>query len=288
MSFAARTPTLSRAALWCATRLAMITGHRLHWRALQVATKIDYRAPVMARLANGMKCRVPWIDDAGRMTHETGCYEPDSVLTLTSILKKGDTFLDIGASFGQYALLASKIVGDTGRVVAFEPDPVSFSWLADNVRRNRLTNVVIEPIALGEQNGTLDLYIGSPQNLGTTSFRQQYNFSGRRVRVPVCSLDEYCEAHGVTCVNAIKLDVEGAELLVLRGASNVLAMRPTFIVEFEESNQQRFGFSCAQLERLLAACGYQLYGIGSHGAIAPYADHDVRMMPTRNVLARPR
>ena len=161
-SFAARTPTLTRGALWCATRLAMGTGRKLHWRAVQAAARVDYRAPVIAKLGNGMKCQVPWIDHAGRAIYETGWYEPDTVFAFQAILKSGDTFLDIGASFGQYTLLASKIIGDAGRVFAFEPDPVSFSWLAGNVRRNHLKNATLESIALGEQNDTLDLYVVGP------------------------------------------------------------------------------------------------------------------------------
>ena len=287
-SFAARTPTLTRGALWCATRLAMGTGRKLHWRAVQAAARVDYRAPVIAKLGNGMKCQVPWIDHAGRAIYETGWYEPDTVFAFQAILKSGDTFLDIGASFGQYTLLASKIIGDAGRVFAFEPDPVSFSWLAGNVRRNHLKNATLESIALGEQNDTLDLYVGSPENLGTTSLRKQYNFSGRSVKVPVRTLDEYCATQGITSVSAIKLDVEGAELLVLRGAERVLASRPTLIVEFEESNQRRFAFSCDDLQRFLTMRGYELYTIGAKGATAPYTADDARSMPSLNVLARPR
>ena len=285
---AVRTPWLSRPALWCAVRFSMATGRKLHWRAVRLANSLDYRAPVGARLGNGMPCLVPWIDDAGKAIHQSGWYEHDTIRAFQTILKPGDTFLDIGANFGQYTLLGSKLVGESGHVIAFEPEPVSYAWLAGNVRRNELANVRLVSCALGEKAATLDLYVGSPDNLGTTSFRKQYNFSGRTVAVPVRTLDEYCGSQGIAAVNAIKLDVEGAELSVLRGAERVLASHPILVVEFEESNQRRFDLSCDDLERFLTARGYELHTIGADGATTPYTAADARAHRSLNVLARPR
>ena len=285
---ALRVPWMTRGALWCAVRVSMATGRKLHWRALRLANSLDYRAPVLARLGNGMQCRVPWIDDAGKAIHASGWYEHDTIRAFHGLLKPGDTFLDIGANFGQYTLLGAKLVGTAGRVIAFEPEPVSFAWLDDNVRRNGLAQVRLESIALGERAATLELYVGSPDNLGTTSFRKQYNFSGRTVPVPVRTLDEYCATEGVARVDAIKIDVEGAELSVLRGAEKVLASGPTLVVEFEESNQRRFDLSCDDLERFLTERGYELHTIGAQGATTPYTAADARAHRSLNVLARPR
>lgn len=285
---AVRVPWLTRPALWCAVRVSMATGRTLHWRAVRLANSLDYRAPVVARLGNGMRCLVPWIDGAGKAIHQSGWYEHDTIRAFQRILKPGDTFLDIGANFGQYTLLGSKLVGEGGRVIAFEPEPVSFAWLEGNVRRNGLANVLAESCALGEKAATLELYVGSPDNLGTTSFRRQYNFSGRSVAVPVRTLDDYCASRGIAAVHAIKLDVEGAELFVLRGAEQVLATRPILVVEFEESNQRRFDLSCDDLERFLTARGYDLHTIGVGGATTPYTAADARAHRSLNVLARPR
>jgi len=266
---ALRLPRLARLALWSAALIQMRFRHQPHWLFKHLAKRLDYRVPVMARLGNEMKIQVPWIDVAGRTIHKDGWYEPDTVRILSTLLAPGMTFLDIGAAFGQYTLLAAGAVGNSGKVYAFEPDPVSFDWLDRNVRRNYLGNVTAVEIALGDTVGALDLYIGAPDNLGTTSLRQQYNYSGRAVRVDVMPLDRYFERVGLDRVDVIKMDVEGAESLVLRGAQKLLAMRPAMIIEFEESNQVRFGSSCAELARMLIEKGYKLESI-LEGERVPY------------------
>lgn len=266
---ALRLHRLARLALWSAAQIQMRFRRQPHWLFKHLATRFDYRVPVMARLGNEMRIQVPWIDVAGRAIFQNGWYEPDTVRILSTLLGPGMTFLDIGAAFGQYTLLAAGAVGNTGKVHAFEPDPVSFDWLSGNVRRNRLSNVTAAQIALGDAAGVLDLYIGAPDNLGTTSLRRQYNYSGRTARVDVMPLDRYLERVGLDRVDVIKIDVEGAESLVFRGAEKLLATRPAMIIEFEESNQVRFGSSCAELARMLIEKGYKLESI-LEGERMPY------------------
>lgn len=259
--FATRFPRFSRFALWAVSRVNVTLKQPPHWLFTRVAGRLDYRVPVVVALTNGMRAKVPWIDVAGRAICQAGCYEPDTVRVLLDLLKPGAVFLDIGAAFGQYSLLASGAVGHTGRVFAFEPEPVSYAWLCENIQRNDLRNVTPVQLALGNQKGSLELFLGSPDNLGTTSLRRQYNYTGRSVSVPVLPLDEYLRAAGVTHVDVVKMDVEGAEHLVLRGAGSLLAMRPTIIIEFEETNQSRFDYSCRALAQSLHDFGYRLESI---------------------------
>lgn len=266
---ALRLPRFARLALWSAAQIQMRSRLQPHWFFKHLATRFDYRVPVMARLGNKMTIQVPWIDVAGRAISQDGWYEPDTVRILSTLLAPGMTFLDIGAAFGQYTLLAAGAVGNTGKVHAFEPDPVSFDWLSRNVRRNRLSNVTAAQIALGDTAGALNLYIGAPDNLGTTSLRRPYNYSGRTARVDVVPLDSYLERVGLDRVDVIKIDVEGAESLVFRGAGKLLSARPAIVIEFEESNQVRFGSSCAGLARMLIEKGYKLESI-LEGERMPY------------------
>jgi FkbM family methyltransferase len=281
---ALRLPQLAHLALWGAARIEMRYRREPHWLFKRLTTQFDYRAPVVARLGNGMRIQVPWMDVAGRAICEDGWYEPDTVRILSTLLRPGAVFLDVGAAFGQYALLAAGVVGDTGKVHAFEPEPVSFDWLRGNVRRNRLGNVTAAQIALGDAACSLDLYIGSPDNLGTTSLRRQYNYAGRTARVEVMPLDRYLERVGLGRVDVIKIDVEGAESLVFRGAEKVLATRPAMIIEFEESNQVRFGSSCAELARMLVEKGYKLESI-LEGERIPYEAAHSTAHYTFNVVA---
>ena len=97
-----------------------------------------------------------------------GMWEPAETALIRSQLKPGDTFIDVGANFGYYTVLASKLVGPTGRVIAFEPDPRSFQLLERNVARNGCTNVVLEQKALADKPGTLTLHV-SDSNRGAHS-----------------------------------------------------------------------------------------------------------------------
>jgi FkbM family methyltransferase len=137
------------------------------------------------------------------------------------------------------------------------------------IKRNNLENVTTNQLALGGEPGALQLYIGSPENIGTTSLRPQYNHSGRSVSVDVLPLDSYLERAGIDRVDFIKIDVEGAESMVFKGATKLLATRPTMIIEFEESNQKRFGTSCVELARVLLENGYRLESI-LDGKRVPY------------------
>lgn len=285
-NWAPHVPRLSRMALWCATRVEMRLHRKPHWAVSRLASQLDYRAPVVTRLGNGMRIQVPWMDDGGRAIYEHEWYEPDTVRALSALLRPGAVFLDIGAAFGQYTLLGADAVGDSGQVHAFEPEPISHAWLAANVKRNHLRNVTLAQIALGDAPGFVDLYLGSPDNLGTTSLRQQYNYTGRSVRVEVKELDLYVALAGLSRVDVIKIDVEGAESLVFAGATKVLAMRPAMIIEFEESNQARFGSSCAELARLLTNKGYRLESL-MDGQRVPYEIDHPKKYHSFNVVAMP-
>lgn len=281
---ALRVPRLTHLALWGAARIELRRRREPHWLFLRLARQIDYRAPVLANLGNGMKMQVPWIDVAGREIYEKGWYEPETVQILSGLLRPGMVVLDVGASIGQYTLLAAGIVGAGGKVHSFEPDPVTYQWLSGNVKRNNLTNVTTNQLALGGEPGSLQLYIGSPENIGTTSLRPQYNHSGRSVSVEVLPLDTYLERAGIERVDFIKIDVEGAESMVFKGATKLLAKRPTIIIEFEETNQKRFGTSCAELARVLIENGYKLESI-LDGKRVPYDAAHPSQHYTFNVLA---
>ena len=131
------------------------------------------------------------------------------------------------------------------------------------------------------------MYMAKPHNVGATSFRDQYCASDQTFQVACTTLDNYLEQNGVGKVDVMKIDVEGAEGMVLKGAEKLLSGpdRPAIVLEFEESAQQRFGSSCAQLTSMLTAHGYKLDRITEQGLI-PYVPKDPEDF-SFNVLARP-
>lgn len=177
-------------------------------------------------------------------------------------LRAGDTFVDVGAHHGLYSIHASKIVGSEGRVIAVEPNPPSLERLRANIALNRLANVTVEPVAFGQAEGKLRLYSSASENTALASLAEanarQAGESTQSVDVPVIPMDVVMARLGAKRIGVIKIDTEGAEVLVLRGATETLRMhRPVLVMEVVDHQLRNLGSSLAELEALLAAAGYR-------------------------------
>ena len=137
------------------------------------------------------------------------------------------TVLDIGAHHGYYTLLASQIVGPAGKVLAFEPSPRERKKLNLHLRLNRCKNVLIESCALGDADSAGQLFLASRTESGCNSLRRP-DVSGAPapISVVVQRLDQVLLKQRIGSVDFVKLDVEGAELSVLKGATELLTKRP--------------------------------------------------------------
>jgi FkbM family methyltransferase len=132
--------------------------------------------------------------------------------------KEGDVVVDVGAAFGFYTILSSKSVGLNGKVVAIEAQPDSFEMLNQNIKLNGLANVITLNYAVYSKKSRLKLY-------GSYSIMQERaeKNSQRYIEVNANTLDHLLQLQGISEVNWIKIDVEGAEYEVLKGASNVIS-----------------------------------------------------------------
>ena len=149
---------------------------------------------------------------------------------LEAILSSGETFVDVGANIGIYTLAGSRIVGRSGRVIAFEPSVQSFPILRENICLNGLTNVQAFRVALLDKTGDAFLYHG--EDPGKNSFGSDPYAERRGEMVEARSLDEALDLASIQSVDVIKIDVEGAEELVLLGAKRVVhAHRPIVLFE---------------------------------------------------------
>lgn len=163
-------------------------------------------------------------------------------------LPRGTVFFDIGANIGLYTVSASLQVGSAGQVVAFEAHPLLCRFLTENVARNSPGNVAIENAAVGDETGSLKLAFNE-RNPGETHVAVG-NETGETV--PCIRLDDYCERRGIARVDYMKLDVEGYETAVLRGAESVVRGNPDILVqtEYEPLHRARYG-AADELEELL-------------------------------------
>ena len=191
-------------------------------------------------------------------------YEPE-LAYLEEILAPGGVFVDVGANFGVYTLVASSLVGLEGRVLAAEPTAQSFAVLQQNLELNRSSNVEAFQVALAEANSKSWLNYGwdpvgnwLSQNGGEGEGEGD---QGEEVRTE--SLDQILEDAGVDHVDAIKIDVEGAEERVLRGAIRCLTnLRPIVIFEFNPECALRAGLSPWGARDFLERLDYQFILLG--------------------------
>ena len=154
-------------------------------------------------------------------------FEPYTLRYILKYLSKGDVFIDVGAHIGKYTVIAAKLVGNNGSVIAIEPHPYNFKTLLYNIRLNKLNNVIPLNIAAWDSETMADLYIG--KSSGGHSFK---TLSGSKIRVYARPLDNVIDELKLSKVDLIKVDVEGAEAEVLRGLKRTIhRFKPIILIE---------------------------------------------------------
>jgi FkbM family methyltransferase len=182
---------------------------------------------------------------------------------LRLVLKPGDVFVDAGAYHGWYALVASQLVGEAGLVLAFEPNPEAYTTLEQNVAINDGRNIRTFNLAT-DANGTACLYHG-PDDQSPSALAYGPGGVGHSV-VTAKRLDDLLTETGIEKVTLMKLDVQGAEIKVLRGATKILRQsRPTLIVEVDPHAAQLLRVSAREAWDMLIGLGYTLFRFRGDG-----------------------
>ena len=165
--------------------------------------------------------------------------EPEQAEAMRKELKEGDVFFDIGANVGYYSILASKIVGKTGAVVACEPVIRNLSYLQRHVDLNKAGNVRILAFACSDENSTARFSLGPNSAMGQIVMGEdERTGNDDAVLVPTVTLDKIAEEMNLT-PDVIKIDVEGAELGVLEGGRGILTQKKPTIFLSTHSTELR-------------------------------------------------
>ncbi len=190
-----------------------------------------------------------------------GVYEPDVGWMGRRLLRPGDTVVDVGACFGYHSLDFAARVAPGGRLYAFEPQAGVFALLQQNLRANSLANVQAECMALSDGDGALELHCFPDLDVGYASITNRGRRDARTITCRAQTLDSYLKQHHIPDVTLLKLDVEGAELLVLRGASTLLGSPrpPMWIIEINRETAAAAGYRPEDLLCLLHSYGYTFY-----------------------------
>ncbi|MGC4022148.1 MAG: FkbM family methyltransferase [Cyclobacteriaceae bacterium] len=206
---------------------------------------------------NGIKLNVDISDYIGHYIYFG--FEDESFNQLLSLCRQDSVVLDIGTNIGWVALnLAAK--ASDGKVIGFEPDPFNYSIAINNLRINQRSNLQVFPIGLGSENSKLNLEIRTPSNRGGNRIAPPNSQSASFSEVEIKKLDNFLDDQKIDRVDLIKIDVEGFELKVLKGASEILKKcKPILFIELDDNNLRDQGDSAKELVESLLSMGYQIH-----------------------------
>lgn len=244
---------------------------RVIWRLRWVMTK----KPWNLNHKRNFKIYTPH-GGTGALIYYLGESEPEVSEFIINNLKPGHVFIDIGAHIGEYSLLASKLVGPKGLVFGFEPSQSIYQYLKDNIFLNACQNVTLENYAVSDHIGVVNFHIHNEQEKSSIVLpeTQMENMIEDMVQIRSISLDNYFK-NIPTTINMIKMDVEGAELLVLKGATRLLdcdaETAPIWIFECSPENYHNFGYSIKDVFHFFSEYGYRIYSLNKE---KNYGDKD--------------
>jgi FkbM family methyltransferase len=192
-------------------------------------------------------------------------FERPEVEFILKMVEPGMAFFDIGANIGVFSVAAGKAMEEAqGSIYAFEPCPTTFAILEKNLQENELSGVHAQCVALSERSGEARLYVNAAMKDGLNSLEDPSHADAEvvgTVAVRVTTLDEFIAEHEIPSVDVMKVDVEGAELLVFRGARGLLAREDAPLILYEGYSWCTAGFHYHPVEImwLLETFGYEIF-----------------------------
>jgi FkbM family methyltransferase len=224
---------------------------------------------IEARTKFGARFRGHFPDLVHSFAYFFGVWEPAVSAVYQDTLKPGDVVVDIGANVGMHTLLAASLVGPTGRVHAIEASPAIFRRLEANLHHNGTTNVIAYNLAVTDVPGRVEVFVHDDTNLGGTTIlaaEAARGVTGSTEIVEARPLGEIVPPEALRAARLIKIDVEGAEYLVVKGMRPLLAqLRPDvqILVEVKQTALQELGSSLDDFLALFAEAGFSPYEIAN-------------------------
>jgi FkbM family methyltransferase len=189
-------------------------------------------------LNDGIELSVDLREGIAQNMRERGSYDPAETVLVKRLLSRSGVFFDVGANVGYYTCIAAKLVGETGHVHAFEANPMTAQHLTRSVEINGLAGVVDVNVAAVTDTVTAKttFYVDHDAPASPlASLLPDHNWGSfsSSIQVPGMSLDAYVAARAIAAIDVVKMDIEGAEMLALRGFAKTLAESPPRAVILE-------------------------------------------------------
>jgi len=214
-------------------------------------------------------------------------YEDYETKLIQKIVRAGDYTLDVGASFGWYTTLMSKIVGTSGKVFAFELAPNIAQECKKNIELNNMQdNIILEDTALGDTEGVVDFIYS--EDLGLGNLNPKGLTGGGLLKTgkgKITTFDRYIEKNNIPKINFIKCDIDGAEVLFLKGARRTLSVyRPFILIEASGSHGRN---SCYEIFNEINQFGYKFFSLHYKTRLKPIPEHEFKRNFKENILCLP-
>lgn len=240
--------------------------------------------PLLVRMPSGSW----WIavNDFNSDSIFAGKYEIGETKFVSKFLKEEMVVLDIGAHDGYFTLLASRKVGEKGKVIAFEPSPKERRLLQLNLKINRCKNVKVEPYALSSQVGESTFYVVVGHDTGCNSLKlPRVSEPTKEIKVSTATLDDYLSKTEIGSVDFMKIDAEGAELEIFKGAKHFFEKfaHPVILCEVSDYRTQVWGYSANDIIHFLETYDYNWFGLDNKGQIVKREESE-----TYNLVAIPK
>jgi FkbM family methyltransferase len=190
-----------------------------------------------------------------------GVYEPVETKLVRELVRPGSVVLDVGANIGYFTLLFARLVGSSGHVIAFEPDPYSFDLLARNIRANEYGNVTALQLAASNQESRLRLYRDRFGNLDHGLMESSSDVEGITIRS--VRLDDFLPTVTDRAIDFVKMDIQGSEGWALEGMERRLREMNTslLLTEFWPTGLDRIGYGALNFLRLLQRLGFEMVDV---------------------------
>jgi FkbM family methyltransferase len=187
-------------------------------------------------------------------------YEPEMRRTLERFVRPGSVFLDVGANEGFFSVLASRLVGPRGRVIAVEPQERLAPVIQTNLELNDCANVALFSCAISDRQGVAELHLSPDTNTGSTALYQSTRYRLPRVTVPVTTLEDFVERSELPAIDFAKMDIEGFEYEAILGSPRLFESGriAALALELHPGPIAHRGLDPAAIACCLERCGYSL------------------------------
>jgi len=209
----------------------------------------------------------------------------DEFKFIENYLDQSDIVVDVGANIGVYTLWMSRCISSKGKIIAFEPDPRNFERVKSQTNLNEINDrVILEDIALSNKQEKVNFAQGKDDQNYISKYED--GSTEEKIVVSATNLDSYARNRDINKVDFLKIDVEGGDLLVLKGARKMLSENSVDVIQFEVNEKvENFGIEISEIFSFLEMYNYDVFSYNPGAGVSLVERHDMNSNSHVNLFA---